>query len=142
QDFGGSGGQGLRETDMLRRLDLAATLGRLRTGGAGDLYTGGLARAYVEGVAAMGGWVTIDDLRDYRPEWRHTLEARFGNHRVHFPAPLVRSGQVAATIWSRFGGDSDFAEIDPEARTRLVAAAQEAYAGTRPQPDAAGGSLG
>ncbi|HEX9768023.1 MAG TPA: gamma-glutamyltransferase [Kiloniellales bacterium] len=45
---------------------LAATLERLATAGARDFYQGEIARALAGDVAAAGGWLSADDLADYR----------------------------------------------------------------------------
>lgn len=142
RQFGGSDGGGLKETDTLQRVDLAATLGRLRSA-PGDLYTGVLARAYVEGISAIGGWITIDDLRAQRPVWRETIVGSFGSHRVHFAPSPVTGGQVAAALWAKFGDNASFSGMDLGARERmLVEAAREAYSGATTGPRPTGASAG
>lgn len=143
REFGGASGKGLAESDMLRRIDLAGTLGRIRAAGAGDFYTGALARAYVSGVTSIGGSVTMDDMRGYHPTWRETITGSFGSHKVHFPPSPVTGGRIAAAIWAKLGDNSTFAGLDPGARERvLVDTARDAYAGAWARPAPGGGSAG
>src|SRR3546814_1846684 len=55
-----------------------ATIGRIRTVGPGDMYSGALARNFVDGVRDAGGWLTADDMRNLRPVWRSTIERKIG----------------------------------------------------------------
>jgi gamma-glutamyltranspeptidase/glutathione hydrolase len=142
RELGGASGRGLTESDTLRRFDLAATLGRIRSAGAGDLYTGQLARHYLEGIAAMGGYVAAEDLRAFRPVWRETVEAGIGPHRVHFPTSPAVGGRIAAAIWSKLG-NGPFADADAVGRARLMAtAARDAYAAALARPDQQHSSAG
>jgi gamma-glutamyltranspeptidase/glutathione hydrolase len=143
REFGGAGGKGLAEGEMLRRVDLAGTLARIRAAGAGDFYNGALARSYVDGIAAIGGSVSIDDMRSYHPVWRETITGRFGSKEVHFPPSPVTGGRIAAAIWAKLGDNDAFSGLAPGARERvLVDTAREAYAGAWARPEAGGGSAG
>ena len=143
REFGGASGKGLTEADALRRIDLAGTLGRIRAAGAGDLYTGALARAYVDGIASIGGSVAMDDLRGYHPVWRETVVGSFGSHKVHLPPSPVTGGRIAAAIWAKLSDNGAFAGMEPGARERvLVDTARDAYAGAWARPEAGGGSAG
>lgn len=56
-----------KEGDYLKRLALGDTLERIAKNGAGELYDGGeTARMFVEDIQAMGGIITLDDLRNYK----------------------------------------------------------------------------
>jgi len=132
-------GAPLREGDVLRQVDLAATLGRVRTTGPGDFYSGALARKFVDGVQSAGGWLTIEDLRRYRPRWIKAKSSTSGSHDVYFlPSPAV-GGEVAAEIWSTLGNKGLFSSIfskasDAETASRIAAATRQGYAAALVQP--------
>jgi gamma-glutamyltranspeptidase/glutathione hydrolase len=72
--------------DRLVQKDLAATLRRIAAEGADAFYTGTIARAIAEDMAAQGGDITADDLAHYAPE---ALTPGAGSYRghalIHFP---------------------------------------------------------
>ena len=72
----GIGGSRVGPGDLLRLPDLAATLERLAERPS-DLYSGELAAAIASHLAAIGGAVTVDDLRRYRVIWRRPVRAEF-----------------------------------------------------------------
>ncbi len=64
----GADGRLLDEGAPLAQPELASSLSRIRGAGAGDFYSGLLARSYIDAVAALGGRITMDDMRGYRIE--------------------------------------------------------------------------
>jgi gamma-glutamyltranspeptidase/glutathione hydrolase len=136
-------GRLLREGDTLRQVNLAITLGRVRSTGPGDFYSGHLGRRFIEEVERLGGWLTPDDLRNYRPTWQETVKGAFGPHDVHFlPSPAL-GGRVAAAIWSDLGDDGAYADAEAgQKAVLLTSAAQRAHAaalaGTRTTAATAG----
>lgn len=58
-----------RAGEWFRNPDLAASLAAVAEEGAAAMYGGGLGRAVVDGVGALGGWLTAADLAGYRPDW-------------------------------------------------------------------------
>jgi gamma-glutamyltranspeptidase/glutathione hydrolase len=136
--FGGPDGRGFREGETLRQIALAGVLGKIRQGGAGRLYIGELARRFVTGVKEIGGSLTIEDLRNYRPKWRSTDAAQFGNHIIHFPSPPLAGGQIAKAMWSELGSGGRFGNASGVGRAIVIAeTARRAYAamGHRPNGD-------
>ena len=136
--FGGVDGKGLREGDPLRQFALAGVLAQIRQGGAGKFYIGTLAKDIVGGVQEMGGWMTIEDLRGYRPKWRSTATAKFGNHVIHFPPAPITGGQIAKAMWSALGPGGRFgAAAEADKAVVVAAAAGRSYAalGLRPTGD-------
>ena len=141
--FGGPDGKGFREGETLRQLALAGALGRIRQRGAGSLYLGTLAKSIVAGVTAIGGGLTLEDLRNYRPKWRSTAAAEFGNHLIHFPSPPVAGGQIAKAMWSELGTGSRFVDASDAYRAIMVAeAARRAYAAADHRPTGDFGTAG
>ncbi|CAA7625622.1 Gamma-glutamyltranspeptidase [Candidatus Terasakiella magnetica] len=100
-----SDGGVLREGDVLVQPDLALVLSNIRRN-TGDFYLGGGARDLVTAVRAAGGGLTLEDLRDYRPQWRETVAVPVGNDVAHFaPPPAVGSAmaaQMVGLLWNRW----------------------------------------
>lgn len=82
------GGEPLRTGDRLRQLDLAATLARIAAAGPDGFYAGPVAAAIADHVAAGGGVLTADDLRDYRAIWREPVRGPYrGREVIGMPPP-------------------------------------------------------
>jgi len=140
--FAGAGEDALlAEGETFRRVALAATLARIRSVGPGDLYSGTLARRFVDGVRDTGGWLTAEDMRNVRPTWRGTVERSFDVHKVHFPDG-VSGGRIAAAIWRGVQADGGFPEEEAGRLHRLVDAARTAYRAAGARPDIEYGSAG
>ena len=141
--FFGQSGRLLREGDAMRAVNLATTLGRIRSTGPGEFYSGRHGRLFVDEVERLGGWLTVEDMRDYRPTWQETAKGAFGPHDVHFlPSPAL-GGRVAADIWRDLGDNGDYANAGSGGKAVLLArAAERAYAaalaGTRSAASTAG----
>ncbi|XP_018025549.1 glutathione hydrolase 1 proenzyme, partial [Hyalella azteca] len=65
-------GDVLLEGDMLYRPDLAATL-RVLQQEPDALYTGSLARGFVEDLAQLGGIITTQDMEEYQVTWSEAM---------------------------------------------------------------------
>jgi gamma-glutamyltranspeptidase/glutathione hydrolase len=81
--------------------DLAGVLGRIRSAGAGDFYQGQLARQIAAASAALGGDVTLDDLRARIPEPRPAVLQPLGDSVVAFGPPPAWGGAVAADTYAQ-----------------------------------------
>lgn len=90
------GGQPLAQGDRLVQVDLAATLGRLRERGVGDLYGGQLGRQWIQAAQMLGSRLTMDDLRAYQPRFVETARLPVGNDTLHTD---VLAGQRLAEVW-------------------------------------------
>lgn len=110
------------EGDMLRQVELAATLGRLRTLGPGEFYSGRLAVQIADGAIAAGGSLNIQDLRAYTPEWSDALAVKLGNRAVYF-APPPAGGVLAAQMWSILADVRPLNAAPAEERPHLIAEA-------------------
>ena len=62
---------------------LAATLATLAEEGAPALYRGRLAESIASDVKAMGGYLSTEDLADYRVRTVEPLQIAYGDHRIH-----------------------------------------------------------
>jgi gamma-glutamyltranspeptidase/glutathione hydrolase len=81
--------------EWFRNPDLARTFRLIATQGADALYGGDLGRRIVERLHELGGYLTLDDLRQHRPEWVTPISASFHGYRVW---ELPPNGQGVATL--------------------------------------------
>jgi gamma-glutamyltranspeptidase/glutathione hydrolase len=79
--------------EVLKQPDLAATLTRIRDTGAKDFYEGETAHLLAADMAAHGGLITLDDLRDYKVIERKPLEGSYKGYGI-VTAPPPSSGGV------------------------------------------------
>ena len=128
----------LKGGEELRQLELAVILGQVRARGAGDFYTGVLARRLAASYQAAGGSVTVDDLRNYRPVWRKTTKGSFGNHDVHFAPSSVLGGALAASLWDTLKEKGAYQAKPAKASNMVVVeATAKAYSALVDRPDGA-----
>jgi gamma-glutamyltranspeptidase/glutathione hydrolase len=92
----GPRGERLVAGDRLMMRDLADTLELLADGGARAFYEGPLGERLADYVGAEGGWLTLDDLRDYRVIWRRPIEANMLGHRFVSNPPPSSGGVLLA----------------------------------------------
>ena len=122
------GGGLVKEGAYLQQIDLAATLGRMRVQGPGEFYLGRTAQKLVAAVAQAGGSLSLEDLRDYAPNWGATIPLRSGNLIMHFAPPPAAGGAVAAQVWSMLDDGDRYIKADETTRNHLIAeAAMQAY---------------
>jgi gamma-glutamyltranspeptidase/glutathione hydrolase len=79
-------GQLPKAGDVLRQPELADTLQHVAAEGAGYMYRGGWAKAYVAAIHAEGGAATLDDLARYQPQWGEPLSVPFAGTTIFGPA--------------------------------------------------------
>jgi len=82
-----------RPGEILQQPDLAASLRAVADGGADAFYRGELAERIASGVAALGGWITTDDLAAHRTDRRDPIETSYRGLRV-VGQPPVSQGHV------------------------------------------------
>ena len=127
--FGGLHGGPLSEGALLRQIDLAAVLALIRTRGAGEFYTGPLARRIAESAQSAGGSMTVDDLRFFLPRWREPISIPHGNDDVHFAPPPAGVGLTAGQMWQMLTTDDIYGSTPADERPHLLAeVAKRAFA--------------
>ncbi len=115
-------GAPMAEGTEVEQSALAVTLGRIRTRGGGGLYFGDLANDFLRGVAAAGGRVTQDDLRDFRPAWQSSAEVRVDDEIAAYVVPGAPSGgRLGATIWAALAEQSRYEDAGTAERPHLLA---------------------
>jgi gamma-glutamyltranspeptidase/glutathione hydrolase len=84
-----------RAGEWFQNPDLARTLRLIAAQGPSALYGGELGRRVAEGVQALGGYLTPDDLRSHQPEWVEPMAVTFKGYRVW---ELPPNGQGVAAL--------------------------------------------
>lgn len=107
----------------VEQFSLAATLGTIRRLGPGNFYSGRLARMFVDGVKEAGGWISIEDLRSYRPVWKKTIQAGSGHNTLHFPLSIKSNFKIAHGIWEQIGNKRIFSASSENKKGALLVAA-------------------
>ncbi|MCE7028888.1 gamma-glutamyltransferase [Jiella avicenniae] len=89
------GGAPLSPGERLVQGDFAETLKLVAKEGAAALHGGELGAALAERIATGGedaGWLTLDDLRNYRPREREAITGSYRGHQIVGPPPPASSG--------------------------------------------------
>ncbi len=92
------GGRASQPGEIVRQPDLADTYRAIVEGGADAFYRGEIARRIAAYVAARGGWLSEDDLRDFAPEWQEPLAIDHDGWRVATPPPPCGGIQILETL--------------------------------------------
>ncbi|HUO51735.1 MAG TPA: gamma-glutamyltransferase, partial [Gemmatimonadaceae bacterium] len=87
-----------------RNPDLAATLRRIAEQGRDGFYTGRTAELIVAEMRRGGGIISLQDLKDYRAEWREPVEFTYRGHRVIAMPPASSGGLTVALMANVLGG--------------------------------------
>ena len=104
QGIYGRDGAPLGVGDRLVQEDLAGSLRKVADEGAGTVYGGGLGRAMVSEVQQNGGFLSVEDLRNNRAEWRQTISVDHRGYEVVTASPPASSwgSLVRLGIMDRF----------------------------------------
>jgi gamma-glutamyltranspeptidase/glutathione hydrolase len=118
----GRDGVPLGAGDRLVQEDLGDSLRTIAEQGAGAVYSGELGEAMVSEVQQNGGFLTTEDLRNNRAEWRDTIGMNYRGYRVVTASPPLTSWNalVRLGVMSRFDpaslGHNSVAYLDTYAR--------------------------
>jgi gamma-glutamyltranspeptidase/glutathione hydrolase len=110
------------EGTLLPQIQLAAVLARIRAAGAGDFYLGQVAHQLVANVGTAYGDLTLEDLRDSRPELAAPLSFELKDGRVFLPAPPASGGAVTADILAMLAY-AKYLDAPPPQRAHILAEA-------------------
>jgi gamma-glutamyltranspeptidase/glutathione hydrolase len=89
------GGRAPSPGGWFRNPDLARSLRSVAARGVGALYGGELGARVVEGLAALGGWLTLGDLAGCEPRWVEPLSVTYAGHTLY---ELPPAGQGIAAL--------------------------------------------
>ena len=106
----------------MRNPDYADTLERLARDGADGFYRGEFASRLVEGVRAVGGIWTLEDLAQYRIIEREPLSIDYRGQRIVTAPPPSSGGIALATMFNILSG-YDLAALTRTERLHLYAEA-------------------
>jgi gamma-glutamyltranspeptidase/glutathione hydrolase len=88
-------GEAPRAGQWFSNPDLARTFRRIAANGAGELYGGALGQEIVAGLDALGGWLTLDDLKAQRVRWVEPLSMDYTGYTLW---ELPPAGQGIAAL--------------------------------------------
>ena len=102
-------GKPVSEGQVIQQLELSATLAQIRLRGAGDFYTGELAKAVITGLGEAEELnVPVSAIRDYRPKWSDPEIVNVGKDQLLLPpGPL---GAAVLALWK--SGESGWPDQD------------------------------
>ena len=118
--------------DVLRQPELGDTLERLGAEGPAPFYTGEIAAAIVEWLAAQGGVVTGEDLAGYAVVDREPIRAAYRGREVLTNPPPSAGGILIAHALGLLGDDTAAAHRPPEL-TDVVSAMEQTQAVRTPE---------
>lgn len=81
-----------------RQPDLADTLQRVADRSPEEFYRGETARCLVDGVAAGGGILALEDLAAYRAAIQPPLQVEFRGYRLHGPSGPTGATSIAMSL--------------------------------------------
>ena len=84
-----------RAGEWFSNPDLARSFQRIADEGPGVLYGGSLGRELVDGLTALGGFLTLEDLATHEPRWVEPLSTDFRGYTVW---ELPPAGQGIAAL--------------------------------------------
>ncbi len=117
----GNNGTPLSTGETLVQEDLANSLGSIAEGGAEVVHEGELGGAIDAAVRENGGFLTIDDLRNNRAEWRDPISMEYRDYEVVTASP-------PATSWGTLVRLGVMGQLEPEALGHNSAAYLHRYA--------------
>ncbi|OCF39520.1 gamma-glutamyltransferase [Kwoniella heveanensis CBS 569] len=109
-----------------RRPEYANTLRKVAEEGTGAFYGGEIAESIVNVVQERGGFMSLDDLKNYRVKWRKPLSTQYRQYTLWAP-PAPASGAIwlsAMGMLSRFEAEGRGSVTDLH---RLTEALRLAY---------------
>lgn len=122
-------GKMFKPGEILIQKDLAKSLEQIARDPL-SFYQGNIAKMIAADMAKNGGLITLKDLREYTPIWRHPLCGNFRQYQV-CSMPPPSSGGVALLEMLNMIGDRDlkaWGRQNPDTIHLLAGAMQIAYA--------------
>jgi gamma-glutamyltranspeptidase/glutathione hydrolase len=84
--------------DTLIQLELAASLKRIQAKGLAGFYEGATAEYIVKEMQHSGGYISMEDLKNYTPKFRKPIEFDYRDHHVISFAPPSSGGILIAQM--------------------------------------------
>jgi gamma-glutamyltranspeptidase / glutathione hydrolase len=92
------GNGGPRAGAVTTYKDLASTFRQVAEGGAEAFYRGPIGRSIARAVREAGGWLSEEDLADFKPEWREPASVAYRGDRVYSMPPPFSAFQMLQTL--------------------------------------------
>lgn len=99
-----------RPGDWFRNTDLAQTFQRVADGGPEVFYGGDLGREIVDGLAELGGYLTIEDLENHRVRWVEPMSVDYKGYTL-WELPPAGQGIAALQMLKMLEG-YDFSSME------------------------------
>ncbi|CAH1117469.1 unnamed protein product [Phaedon cochleariae] len=87
-----------KEGDSYINHRLARTLQIVAEEGGDTLHNGSLTRAFVKDIQDHNGIITVEDMKNYRPQWQTPLQASLSGKAQLYTSPLPSSGIILTFI--------------------------------------------
>jgi len=84
--------------DTLIQLELAATLKRIQAKGLAGFFEGVTAEYIVKEMQHSGGYISLEDLKNYKPKFRKPVEFDYRDHHIISFAPPSSGGILIAQM--------------------------------------------
>jgi gamma-glutamyltranspeptidase/glutathione hydrolase len=84
--------------DTLIQPELAATLKRIQAKGLAGFYEGPTAAMIVKEMEHSGGYISLEDLKNYKPKFRKPIEFDYKDHHIITFAPPSSGGILIAQM--------------------------------------------
>jgi len=84
---------GWKAGERFKYEELAQTLERIRDNGSYEFYNGETAKRIVSYVQELGGIISLDDLKNYRAQWRKPITFTYKDYIIS-SMPLPSSGGI------------------------------------------------
>jgi gamma-glutamyltranspeptidase/glutathione hydrolase len=75
-------GSPVKEHSLMKRPDLAWTFREIARNGEEAFYTGSISKKIVRAMQQNGGYISAEDLRDYKPRFAEPIQTTYRNHKV------------------------------------------------------------
>jgi gamma-glutamyltranspeptidase/glutathione hydrolase len=72
----------LKEHSLMRRPDLAWTFREIARNGEEAFYSGSIAKKIVEAMKQNDGYISLKDLKDYKPRFAEPIQTTYRNYKV------------------------------------------------------------
>jgi gamma-glutamyltranspeptidase / glutathione hydrolase len=88
----------LKQGEILKQADLAATIARMQKAGGQEFYEGETARRIAADMAANGGLITMADLKDYKAIARDPLATTYRGYPILTAVPSSSGGMAVVEM--------------------------------------------
>jgi len=87
----------IKEGSIMKRPDLAKTLISISENGSSGFYEGETAKKFVEAIESNGGFITSNDLKDYKARFNIPIGINYRGRKVYTHGPPSGGGIVLLT---------------------------------------------